>query len=349
MTLEAAPPSEIDAFCRDVREIVDARLEDFFAATRSSTTRTSPRSAELVDALATLTMRGGKRLRPIVAAAAMRAVAPELPLVSIASLGAALELLQTYLLAHDDFMDRDLERRGGPAVHAVFRARYGDDHLGDCLGVLAGDLASDLCMELLLDAPFPHGQLRPALDAMLELRKEVYFGQHLDVVGDADVARMHDLKTGSYTVRGPARLGALLGRASVEQLKALRAWADPLGEGFQLADDLLGTFGDAKATGKPGEDLRHGKRTSLVLEAEARLPAEELESLRALLGKTDASDLDVRAVVASLERHGVRDAVRARADACLRSSAHALSGEPFDPRGAALLVGLGHRLVHRDR
>lgn len=344
-----APADTVDRFVHEVRAIVEARLVDFFAAERARTESLSPRSVELLDALQSLTMRGGKRLRPVVAAAAMRAVAPDLELASIGAIGASLELLQTYLLAHDDFMDGDLERRGGPAVHAIFRASYADDHLGDSLGVLAGDLASDLCLELLLEAPFAHGRLRAGLDAMLELRKEVYFGQHLDVVADADVARMHDLKTGSYTVRGPARLGAILGDASPAQEAALVAWANPLGVAFQLADDLLGTFGDASATGKPGDDLRHGKRTSLVLEAESRLPESELGRLHALLGKRDASDAEVAAVVHDLEAHGVRSAVAERAERELERSTHALQHAPLDAAGVSLLVAIGQKLVRRDR
>lgn len=349
VTPTPAAADTIDRFVREVRSVVEARLVDFFAGERARTERLSPRSVELCDALESLTMRGGKRLRPVVAAAAMHAVAPELELASIGALGASLELLQSYLLAHDDFMDGDLERRGGPAVHAIFRASYADDHVGDSLGVLAGDLAGDLCLELLLEAPFAHGRLRSALDAMLDLRKEVYFGQHLDVAADADVARMHDLKTGSYTVRGPARLGAILGDATPEQEAVLRAWADPLGHAFQLADDILGTFGDASATGKPGDDLRHGKRTSLVLEAEARLPSDELERMRRLLGRRDASDAEVSSVVHSLEKHGVRAAVAERAEKQLEASTHALRHAPLDPGGIALLVAIGQKLVRRDR
>jgi geranylgeranyl diphosphate synthase type I len=345
---------EVVGFVRWVRSLVDARLAAFFAAKRLETERISPRSVELVAALESLTMRGGKRLRPVVAAAAMLAVDPGRDLASVVDLGASLELLQTYLLAHDDFMDGDLERRGGPAVHAIFRAAYADDHLGDSLGVLGGDLASAYSLELFLGAPFAASRLRDGLEALLDLRKEVYFGQHLDIVGDADVARMHDLKTGSYTVRGPARLGGLLGNASEAQLTVLRAWADPLGEAFQLTDDLLGTFGDASATGKPGDDLRHGKRTSLVVRAEAQLPAPELAALQRLLGDPYAPDAVVASVMASLETHGIRAAVEARASECLATSCAALARagsaeHGLDPTGAARLAAIGTKLVVRDR
>lgn len=354
---DAASPSalstldDVDAFVAEVRGLVDRRLSKFFADKRAETERISPRSVELVASLESLTMRGGKRLRPVVTAAAMFAVDPRARIEAFVEIGAALELLQTYLLAHDDFMDGDLERRGGPAVHAIFRASYGDEHVGDSLGVLAGDLASDYCLELALSSSLAPATQRAVLDALLQLRKEVYFGQHLDVIGDADVSRMHDLKTGSYTVRGPARLGGVLGDATARELETLRAWADPLGEAFQLADDLLGTFGQAKDTGKPGEDLRHGKRTSLVMDAESRLPAAERVLLARVLGDRNASDADVAALVSAFEEHGVKASIEARAKACLDASERALEAgaSGLDARGRARLSAIGRKLAVRDR
>jgi len=345
----ASSSPDLPSFLRDVRALTDARLRDFFESKRREAERLSPRSLELVSALESLTMRGGKRLRPVVTAAAMRAVDASAPLDRMVDAGAALELLQTYLLAHDDFMDGDLERRGGPAVHAIFRTTYGDDHLGDSLGVLAGDLANAYSLELYLRAPWPDAELRGALDALLDLRKEVYFGQHLDTIGDPDVARMHDLKTGSYTVRGPARIGALLAGADEVQLAALRAWADPLGEAFQVADDLLGTFASSDATGKPGDDLRHGKRTSIVSIAEAELEGADLEILRAVLGVADASDAAMADATGMLERTGIKRRVEERAEACLRASEAALRDAPLDPSGIAMLNAIGHALAKRDR
>lgn len=350
---DASGAADLEVFIRAVRSLVDARLIAFFADKLAEAERVSPQSLELVQALEALTMRGGKRLRPVVVAAAMLAVRPDTELTRAGEVAASLELLQTYLLAHDDFMDGDLVRRGGPAVHAVFRTRYGDAHLGDSLGVLAGDLASAYSLELMLSATTEPTTQRALLAALVQLRKEVYFGQHLDMIGDSDVERMRDLKTGSYTVRGPAALGGILAGANTQQLAALRAWADPLGEAFQLADDILGTFGTSGDTGKPGDDLRHGKRTSLVVEAEARLDPEELRGLLALLGDASASDASIHAMVELFRVRGVRSAVEGRAAARLTASRSALatavtSGE-LDATAATRLDALGTLLVVRDR
>src|SRR5688572_14627595 len=106
------------AWMADVRGRVDERLQAYFERKRLESSGISPGAAELVDAIATLTMRGGKRLRPAVIVAAFRAVAPTADVASTVDACASIELLQSYLLIHDDWMDQDDERRGGPSVHA---------------------------------------------------------------------------------------------------------------------------------------------------------------------------------------------------------------------------------------
>lgn len=335
-------------FLADVKRRIDHRLERYFDHKRAEVRRLSPHTEELVESVHELTMRGGKRLRPAVTAAVFRAVKPEADLVNVVDVGAALELLQTYLLIHDDFMDQDDERRGGPAVHAMFRQKRGDAHLGASLAILAGDLAGTYAWELVLDAPFPTHRRDEGLHAFVTLQKEVYFGQHLDVIADPDVERMHDLKTGSYTVRGPAMLGAILGDASEDQKKRLLHWANPLGEAFQLADDLLGTFGTSEVTGKPGDDLVHGKRTSLVIEAEHRFSHEAKQKLHHVLGKSTATPEEVGVVIELMIHHGVKAAVEARMDARLAEALAAVDEHHFSKEGVALLRDLGRRLAKRQ-
>src|SRR5262249_27404185 len=179
---------------------------------------------------------------------------------------------------------------------------FGTRRTGDALAVLAGDIASAWAWELLMLAPYTAATLPLALSTFRVVQEEVVFGQQLDLLGAADVALMHHLKTGSYTVRGPLALGALLGGAGQAQPDAWRACGEPLGIAFQLRDDLLGTFGDPGATGKPaGNDLRAGKRTALVLAAERTLGEAERAPIRAVLGKRDAGDDAVRRATELLE------------------------------------------------
>ena len=195
------PPTEQEpvstSWLRLMKVEVDAHLLDFFEDKKRETTELSPPTLELVDAIEALTMRGGKRLRPAVAAAGYRCVRAGHGADRLLELSAALELLQSYLLIHDDWMDGDEIRRGDPAVHAALQQSHRDEQLGSALGILAGDLASAYAWELFLEAPYPAKSWPRALALFLKTQKEVYCGQQLDLTGDADVARMHALKTTS--------------------------------------------------------------------------------------------------------------------------------------------------------
>jgi geranylgeranyl diphosphate synthase type I len=336
----------------EVRARVDARLEQYLNDKHAAAARLGDDAAVLVDAVRGLTMRGGKRLRPAVIVATYDAVrgddAPD-DLTPTLDVCAALEVLQTYLLIHDDWMDGDAERRGGPSVHTALAQRYGSAHLGAAVAVLAGDLASAYAWELLCVAPFPAGRLTDAITAFRVMQEEVVIGQHLDLLGTADVSLMQHLKTGSYTVRGPLALGALLGGARAEQVSSLNLFGDPLGVAFQLRDDLLGTFGDPRTTGKPaGNDLRAGKRTALVAAAERLLTPGERAPLDAVLGRADAPEADVAAATRLLEASGARADVESQLDAHRSAARAALAVAPISARGRARLTDLLVLLTERD-
>ena len=263
--------------------------------------------------------------------------------------GAAIELLQTYLLIHDDWMDGDDVRRGGPSVHAMLRTAYGDVAAGDAAAILAGDYASALAQQALFSMPLPADRVVDAGRAFARVQREVIAGQLLDMGGapPGGVESMHDLKTGSYTVRGPLAIGAILAGATAEQRASLDRFAAPLGVAFQLRDDLLGTFGDPRATGKPaGNDLRRGKRTALV--AALADDAEAKPLLKRVLGLADASDADVAALVARMEACGARARVEARLRQLLSAAERELAAAPLGSTGKAWLQGAVKALGERE-
>jgi geranylgeranyl diphosphate synthase type I len=336
----------------EVRSEVDARLARFFEEERVAARGLAAEAHELVEAVAALTMRGGKRLRPAVLVAAFRSVAPEREWNDTIHACAALELLQSYLLIHDDWMDGDDQRRGGPAVHAALAARYGDAHLGASLAILAGDLGSAYAQRLVLGSLVGASAERTGavLQAFVRMQVEVVLGQSLDLLGSPDVSRMQQLKTGSYTVAGPLRLGALLGGASTAQLGALEAFGTPLGEAFQVRDDLLGTFGDPRATGKPaGNDLRAGKRTALVRECEKLIAESDRAALTKVLGDKDATDADVAAATELIVRSGARKNVEQRLERLLDDAKAALDHASLADIGRSMLRQIAGALAIRDR
>ncbi len=213
---------------------------------------------------------------------------------------ASLELLHASALVHDDYMDASDTRRGRPATHRGFEDEHRTDgwrgdpaQYGASAAILLGDLLLSWSDELLRRCGLPLDRVVPALDVFDRCRSEVITGQFLDVSvqarGAADVdAAMTVLryKSAKYSVERPLHIGATLAGGSERQLAQLGAFGLPLGEAFQLRDDLLGVFGDPAVTGKPaGDDLIEGKRTVLVALALDAAPPEAGARLDAALGR----------------------------------------------------------------
>src|SRR5690349_8281772 len=288
-TLPAAGDISSDSVCEvtspvelaGLRPRVDKALAAFLAEQRTRLTGIDPALAEVSDALEDFVLGGGKRLRPAFAYWGYRGAGGADSEQVVAAV-AALELVQASALIHDDLMDRSDTRRGLPSVHRRFTARHrnagwgGDGtSFGDNAAVLLGDLALVWADELLHSSGVELSDLaraRPVFDAM---RTEVTAGQYLDVLtqatGDTSLERAGKVaryKSAKYTVERPLLLGAALAGAPAEVHAAYSAYGLPLGEAFQLRDDVLGVFGDPAQTGKPaGDDLREGKRTYLVAAA----------------------------------------------------------------------------------
>ncbi len=327
---------------------VEALLAEYFTAKRASAGDLAREAIELVDAVETLTMRGGKRLRALVVRAGMVAIDPKAELEPALRAGAAIELLQTYLLIHDDWMDQDDQRRGGPAIHRLLADARQNEHLGASLAVLAGDLAGTYAWELLSQAA-PAQHLLAVVRNYVRMQEEVLFGQHLDVTASPDVERMHTLKTASYTVTGPLRIGAALCGASEAQLQALNDFGTPIGIAFQLRDDLLGTFGQAADTGKPtGNDLRAGKRNALTVEAERRLGS-DWSKVSPVFGVQQAAQADVQVAIAAIRDSGAAEAVETELTRQTALARARLAEAPFSREGKAMLEDIVRLLVDRDR
>ena len=147
-------------------------------------------------------------------------------------------------------------------------------------------------------------------------------------------------------MRGPLSIGAILAGATADQRASLDRFASPLGVAFQLRDDLLGTFGDPRATGKPaGSDIRSGKRTALV--AALAGDAEAARLMPRALGVVDASDADVAALVARMNVVA-RPLVEARLGELLSQAERELAAAPLVSRGKAWLHGAVKALGERE-
>ncbi|MCA1826099.1 MAG: polyprenyl synthetase family protein [Myxococcales bacterium] len=291
-------------------------------------------------------LRGGKRLRGALVEQGFRTAGDDPAPALDPSIG--IELLHAYLLIHDDFMDRDEVRRGGPTIHAAL----GGDHLAGSVAILLGSLCQAWAWELVLAAPVGPERALKAAQMLGKSLQDVTIGQTLDLLATKVVAldargvlEVQRLKTGSYTFELPLHLGALLAGASQEKVDALTRYARPLGQAFQIADDLLGTFGAPEVTGKPNaSDLREGKRTLLVARALETATAADAEMLRVGLGRAGA---DVEALRDILRRSGAVDSARAEAERLRDEALRALENAPFPATVAESLRELAIYTVDR--
>lgn len=310
--LVANPISPFDV--DDVRSRVSASLEEFIVGQRPGLIEISPQEEALYDLVSSFTT-GGKRLRSVLAWWAWRGAGGADDDLRAMKAVTSLELLQACALIHDDVMDGSDTRRGSPSIHRSLESLHTQrDWHGSAaaFGVAGAILLGDLCLtwsdQLLFEsglAPTDLLRAKPIFDVM---RTELMAGQYLDVVeqarGDTTTDRALHVaryKSAKYTVERPLHLGVSLADDRPDLIAALSDFGLPLGEAFQLRDDVLGVFGDPEVTGKPaGDDIREGKRTFLVAAALESADPHQDAVLRGALGNPELSAQDVeraRAVI----------------------------------------------------
>jgi geranylgeranyl diphosphate synthase type I len=349
-----APPGRgAPPFLTGYARLAEPRLAAFLDDRLAEASRLPVDLREEFSALREYVLRGGKRLRGALVVLGFEAAGGPPADALEASIG--MELLHAYLLVHDDFMDRDEVRRGGPTVHAALGKATGSGHLGASLAVLLGSLCEAWALELVLSAPVPAPRALAAGRLLARAVQEVTVGQMQDLsaavgpqlTADAVLA-VQRMKTGSYSFELPLRLGAVLAGADAAVLEALERFARPLGQGFQIADDLLGTFGAPEVTGKPNaSDLREGKRTLLVARALAAAAPADSARLRAGLGKSDLSEAEAAELRSVLVRSGAAQSCREEAERLCAQAVRALEGAPVPAQVAQALREIATYSVRR--
>ncbi|MFJ2669163.1 polyprenyl synthetase family protein [Streptomyces sp. NPDC087525] len=361
MTTTTAPagPRGLD---RDlVRGEVDQIL-DTFLTEKARTAAGQRMPAEVTDVLRGFLFSGGKRIRPLLCVTGWHAAGGQGHPHPVLRTAASLEMFHAFCLIHDDVMDRSDTRRGHPTVHRTLashhtrgRTNTAADRLGDSAAVLVGDLALVWSDKLLHTAGLTHRQLADVLPLIDAMRAEVMYGQYLDVTATGtptdDVERALTVcrcKTAKYTIERPLHIGAALAGAAPALLEALSAFAVPVGEAFQLRDDILGVFGDPALTGKPAlDDLRDGKPTVLAALTLRHTNRAQAEQLRRYLGSptlTEAQADTVRDIITTVGAgRMVETMIAERYEQALQE----LQAAPLEPSAARLLRELADSAVRR--
>ena len=292
-----------------LRQRIDGVLADFTKVRSAALTEIGSELQPVASAMSEFITDGGKRFRPIFAYLGyLGAGAGEREEILRAC--TALELVHVCALIHDDVMDGSDTRRNKPAIHRLFQSLHdqssyqgNSERFGIASAILLGDLALVWADRLLVESGITREEFISAQDVFADMRDELMAGQYLDVLEGAlattsverslKVARF---KSGKYSIERPLHFGAsLAGRPELN--KAYSDFGLPLGEAFQLRDDVLGVFGDPKVTGKPaGDDIREGKRTVLIAVTMENCSPAQREKVVAALGNEQLSELQISEV-----------------------------------------------------
>ena len=353
MPIIASPPASLATLAARV----DTRLRDLLAVEEQRWREFDEDLAEPVAEIGRLVLAGGKRLRPAFCHWGFVGAGGDPADPMVVNAGAAFELMHAFALFHDDVMDDAATRRGAPTTHTVFSRYHADGdwggesrRFGEGVAILVGDLAFVYADQLLA------GASAAAWAVWNELRVELNMGQLLDVMGGVrnerrrfKAERICRYKSGKYTIERPLHLGAVLAapERATELLPALSAYGLPLGDAFQMRDDVMGAFGDAGVTGKPvGGDLREGKPTPLMARAvEAATPAQR--AVLAAVGRPGLTDQEVECIQAAIVETGALADLEAHIVALTDEAIAAIRTAPIAPAAQHELVELAHYVSQR--
>ncbi|WP_415644872.1 polyprenyl synthetase family protein [Stackebrandtia soli] len=342
---------------------VGSALTEFLRRQRHRLTDIDVELGRVAEAAELFILGGGKRIRPAFAYWGYRGAAgPDGD--AIVACVSSLELLQASALMHDDLMDDSDTRRGEPSVHRRFATHHRDagwsgspEHFGSCAAILLGDLCMTWSDEMFTGGGMSAdavGRARADFDFM---RTEVSAGQYLDVLTQAQrdtsierALKVARFKSAKYTIERPLLIGAALADGSPELRECYSAFGLPLGEAFQLRDDVLGVFGDPSHTGKPaGDDLREGKHTFLIASAYETTDAAGSKLLDELLGDPELDVSGVAALRQVITESGALDRTEQRIDRLAEQTRAALEkGRPLMvPEAFDMLERFGEAAVRR--
>ena len=338
----------------DLRQRVDKTLAAFLSGQAPRLDAISEALGPMQDAVSDFLLMGGKRLRPAFCYWGFRGAGGS-DSDAVVTAASCLELLQACALIHDDVMDGSDTRRGQPAMHRRFSALHrGEGWHGDAeaFGLSAAVLLGDLCLiwadELLNTSGMPADALLRAQLVYDEMRVELMAGQYLDLLEQAlgggtveSALRVARYKSAKYTIEKPLHMGAALAGAGQDVLDGYSGYGLPLGEAFQLRDDVLGVFGDPSATGKPaGDDLREGKRTALVAMALSAATPAQAAVVRRYLGDPHLSEKGVAELRQVICETGALERTEALISELMDDALVALHAAPVDDGARQVLEAL---------
>ncbi len=303
--------------------------------------------AELTKAARHLLDAGGKRLRPCLVMVSCEAVGGKSK--DAIEAAAALELLHNFTLIHDDIMDHDEFRRNVKTVHMIW---------GEPIAIIAGDALFAKVFEALTGnvrrLKLDKASAVEVFDTVSKASFEVCSGQAKDMllaksksVKEAEFLDMISGKTGALT-EASTKIGAILGKGTARQVKALANYGRLLGVAFQIRDDVLGVTGQKSKFGKPiGSDIREGKRTLIAIRALSIVKGLEKKTLLRVLGNENSSGSEIKAAIEILRKSGSIDYASRKSEELVSKAKSQLNVLP-DSDAKEVLVKIADFVVKRE-
>lgn len=320
-----------------------------------------PQYAIFIKILEEFTMRGGKRIRPAFMYFSYLACGG-VEKAEIMKAARSVELLQTFLLMHDDLVDRSDLRRGKPTTHRMFEKEFeklglfgNKEHFGQSTAMICGDIAHMLAYNSLMETNFPFERREKARKLFDRIMFDTAYGWYREMLNtmeddvvENEVLRAMEYVSARYTIAGPVGLGAVLAGGNGKKLKILTKYGLELGVAFQIQDDILGMFGDEKEVGKPvNSDLMEGKKTLLYTRLLTKLEGKERDKFLSIYGKSDRL-ADFSWVRDLMKEKGVLLEIKEKARKLAEGALVGLAKGGFAGEGKEFLEGIAEYIVTRN-
>jgi geranylgeranyl diphosphate synthase, type I len=342
---------------------VDLFLDRYFEKKIQQAGNIDITAEEAVRMIKEYTMAGGKRIRPAVLYYGYLACGGREE-EKIVEASMSVELLHSFLLIHDDVIDRDATRHGVETMHEKFKnvARKYDvakdiNHFGNSMAMIAGDMTAAMACDIIFNGSFSSDVIVRALNKLQDIVFVTIPGEMLDVImeysgraTEEEVLKMYEGKTARYTFEGPMHLGCMLAGGNEENLKKFSDYSLPLGIAFQIRDDIIGVFGNEKKIGKPvGSDVIEGKQTLLIIKALEIGNKEQKAVIKKYLGKKDLNEVELDEFRNAIKKSGALDYAQNLSEKMVADALGALDKIDFEnDESKTFFEGIAQYMVKRD-
>ena len=356
--------SEYLSITKEEKDAIEKALEEFLDEKIAQIAHLSDWHRQYYENVKEYLMRGGKRFRPILVVVGHKAISEDAD-KKLYRAACSVEVLHNGSLLHDDLIDHDETRRGGKTFHATYRDQFvamgaaeeqAQDY-GMTMAILGGDSLINLGAYAISSA-----ELDPDVSVKCQYLYQKTFEDLVDGVllemnmikdtkaTPATYLEMVRMKTAVLFEKSLA-MGAYIARGTESQIQALCEFGLKVGQAFQVQDDVLGSFGDEKKTGKSATgDIREGKKTLLVFETYEQGTAEQRKRLDELLGKEDITDEEIEEVKNIFKESGALETCKQKMEALLTQGQKALDkAEPaFTAKWKQYMIDTSNFLIQRD-